>query len=71
MFQINKTKKMETITYTTQEELVEALTNTIAQLQLHEMSASISTVALAQAILASSPHGVVTTHELLNALVPD
>ncbi len=62
---------METTNYHTVDELIEGLTNTIAQLQLHELSGSMGTAALARAIFASSPNGNVTSNELFNALVPD
>jgi hypothetical protein len=62
---------MKFATYITDDELVEGLTDTIALLNLHELSGSMSTVALAQAIKASTPSSSVTTHDLLNALVPD
>ncbi len=62
---------MNTTIYCTEDDVVEGLTKTIAQLQLHELSGSMGTAVLAKAIYASSPTGRVSTHDLVNALVPD
>ena len=58
-------------TYMNDDELVEGLTSAIALLNLYELSGSMSTVALAQAIKASTPNASVTTHDLLHVLIPD
>jgi hypothetical protein len=62
---------MKIATYITEDELIEGLTDTIALLNLYELSGSMSTLALAQAIKASTPNVNVSTYDLLHVLVPD
>lgn len=62
---------MKIATYITEDELIEGLTDTIALLNLYELSGSMNTLALAQAIKASTPNVNVSTYDLLHVLVPD
>ncbi len=62
---------MRITTYTTEDELLDGLTKTIALLNLYELSGSVSTVVLAQAIKACTPNGLVTTHDVMHVLTPD